>query len=364
MPFLFVLLLLFSTQVFAGWQVSNTQSVVFTAPLGTPCGDVVYTNGVEYRGVVIDGYTAAFECEFIGDPPPPPSGSDLEAAAAALTSGNFASFPMGGLDTDLVFASTSNSVIEWLTRGYWNPVTRGIEIVGQGHIGFRKHLHWDDATNQWSVVTTDSPLPFVGHGYEHSTVDSITGKIYVRGYNTSDVFVSPNWASIGSVPDFSSSVGAIEFFPEANALVWLDWNADNLWWHKDGSWQRLTFGTFTGSTYAIAVAIKDKVLIGECSQGNLWSLNAQGQVVSEANTPVPCGPTSPNNPIVVDPSNTANALQFTASGNVYRFNGSWSLIDSGLSISNAHKAIISVPEYGVVVIIQGQFNPQAIIYKP
>ena len=58
----------------ADWQVSDPVSPTFTAPVGTPCGDVIYSNaGIDYRSVTVNGFAAPFQCEQTALPPPPPS---------------------------------------------------------------------------------------------------------------------------------------------------------------------------------------------------------------------------------------------------------------------------------------------------
>src|SRR3990167_9099042 len=51
----------------ADWQVADPVSPTFTAPTGTPCSNnIIYSNaGIDYHGVVVNGFTAPFQCEEI-----------------------------------------------------------------------------------------------------------------------------------------------------------------------------------------------------------------------------------------------------------------------------------------------------------
>ena len=66
--------LLSVSTAFADWQVADPVSPTFTAPTGTLCSNnVIYSNaGIDYHGVLINGFTAPFQCEEIIPPPPLP----------------------------------------------------------------------------------------------------------------------------------------------------------------------------------------------------------------------------------------------------------------------------------------------------
>ena len=301
-------------------------------------------------------------------PPPPPSGnSDLALAAATLAPGESAPFNMGGLDFDLISAEPGATIITYSTKGYWNPVTKTIEFGGQGHTGDVKHIRWDDKTNQWSIVATNGSLPFIGHGYEHTALNPQTGEVFFSEYHSNRVYEGqPPYNSIGTTDNYVLAANAIEYFPEADALVWLDWNADYLWWRKNGQWEQLSFSPFsTAATLyesSTMTAVTGKILFG--GNRRMWSLDPSGNVSAEQAPPINIGPSSSSNIMLQDPTDAGAALLIGVNGGVWRWKNGWSQSDTIDLIGNPEDHIaVSIPDYGVVLLIEG-LSPTAQIYRP
>jgi hypothetical protein len=303
--------------------------------------------------------------------------SALATLAASMSSGQWATFSMGGMGYPLLDAGNGYSITEYSARGHWDPVHRKIQYWGQGHLNNEKLISWDDASNQWSV---GAPAGFgsIGHGYYHLAMDPGTGDLYLRGFNSTVVKKKPYggaWTNLSAFQNVSGQVaGALEWFPAANAgaggLAFCDVLSLQTWAPTTNTWTtRSSSLSGLGNYHNWAVAAGGFVY---CGGGNgsttMHRLTASGAVSAAPNTPITAGVGSG---IVLRHPDGNQLLLFGqgTTGAIHRFNGTSWTTHGTHQIGGATNLWFGVPinTYGVILFVAQTVNsatPTVKIYKP
>lgn len=307
----------------------------------------------------------------------PQGTSALAALAASMSSGQWASFSMGGMGYPLLDAGNGYSITEYSARGHWDPVHRKIQYWGQGHYNNEKLITWDDATNQWSV---GAPASFggIGHGYYHLAMDPATGDLYLRRFGSTAVkkkAYGGAWSDLSPFQNISGQVaGALEWLPSANAgaggLAFCDVKSLQTWSAASSAWTtRSSTLSGLGNYHNWGVAAGSAFY---CGGGNgstaMYRLDANGTVSTAPSTPITAGVGSG---IVLRHPDGQQLLLFAqgATGAVHRFNGSSWTTHGTHQIGGATNLWFGVPvsTYGVIVFVAQTINsatPTVKVYKP
>lgn len=141
--------------------------------------------------------------------------------------GNFLSPPEDG-----------SNFLQWASSGVWDPVRQEIRFVGKKHdSGGDPHrfLSYKASSDTWGI---DRPPPVPvgtwGHGYDHNTIDPVTGEHYFRVYNSTTVMRwDGDWSPLPQMPQKSSIAATVSWFPGLG-LVYAD--AGVIQYYDGSSW--------------------------------------------------------------------------------------------------------------------------------
>jgi hypothetical protein len=315
----------------------------------------------------------------------PPGISTLAQTARGMASGSWATFTMGGLNLSLVDSTNGQSVLEYAGPGQWDPVHKKIQFVGHGHqTTVHKLLTWDDATNQWSASTSDTPWPSesIGHAYYHMTCDQKTGDLYMRKYDSVNVSKRAwggSWTEIDTIADIANQdASCMEWFPELNSgaggLIYADalraeaWNPSP---SPSGNWSELTPALSGLSNSPWIAYAMGYVWFGQGTK--VYRVTSGGTVTTNSawNTPVSAGCTNGAARVLASPDRDYLLLfgDGATTGAIYKFDGStWSSYGTH-QIGGPPNLYFGTPifDYGVMIFVsQTSSNgaPVAKVYKP
>jgi chitodextrinase len=317
--------------------------------------------------------------------------TSLAQVAVSLSSGQWANFIMGGLDSSLVGASTAGnpSLFNYAARGHWDPVHRKLQFAGTSHTGGAfipgagGLITWDDATNQWTRETYTWSSEGPGHSYYHTALNKGNGDLYFRQFNSASITRraygstgQASWqsAQVANHPNTGTQVaGGLEWFPQLNGgaggLVFVDWTG--------ASWSNAALSSWTGQSGSspsgpyhnwVAQAGGSMYWGGGNGSTAMYRLSSTGSVTAMPSTPLEAGNIY-NNAIVLPHPNGTDLLLFgtAAGGPIHRFNGSsWASVGTH-QIGQPLWVGFTVPEYGVIVFVRhvdGNGAASAVVYKP
>jgi hypothetical protein len=277
----------------------------------------------------------------------------------------------------------------------WNPFSKVIEIIGMDHNwpnGLR-YVTYDVATNTFNLVEEGIDGTGVAHGYDHNTLNPLTGDIYHRVYSGFSGTISSKKKALGStsfvnIPSVAAneqvaigtcwwsgpfigggSQGAFMIFNSGNAVGGpndgqiLAYNPLTNTWFYNQVGKAPNYGS--GSTYSSLIeysSIKNMAVYGggNVASNRLWRLSSDGSVLAMPN--VPAGKAvGVNQGLLVDEPVTGNFLLLSA-GELWELNpsgsGTWTqqtgtrTPPSGVGIPGVTWVIaISISDYGVVAFI-------------
>lgn len=309
-------------------------------------------------------------------PPPPqqPSADSLADIASRMSAGQWVQIATSGLTTSL-FTDGANSTLDYMDKGCYDPIHRKATFIGHAHYGDQRWHEFDEASSRWANLP-DPPWdtggsaspPFIGHGYQHNTVDPATGDLYYRQFDSSTIRWfrrSPgSWTTTAVAPN-TSVAGGLEWLPSIGTLgglVLFLAPAVHLWDKANDAWTTVAsgLGPSTFSSIALRSVPHDLVLVGggDGSAG-LWKIDATGRVTTCANCPIEFG--IGQTITTTDPA-TGELLVIRSDSVAYRYSvgsDAW----SPLSLSGAPRfgavdagsniVAIPIPAYGVVMFLFG-----------
>jgi len=286
--------------------------------------------------------------------------SKLSEAASSMAPGEWKSFDTQGFTRDLVNAcGAATFITDYARDAVWNPFSREVHFIGQGHYACQKHIRYSENDNTWYEVSRAGYESVgIGHAYEHNTINPATGTIYYAKYNSKVILKYENgaWTSLPDFPDSPAITKAIEYFPEMNGLVVVDPDA-GIWLFSEvtKSWKKLSNPVEMGPYHGFAeYSPVYKVIIFGGGNGStkINKLDANGTVHVDniANSPGELGARGDQGLVQVDTS-TGDFLAFMSDNTQYVYDvpsNTWSLIgNKAISIASTISAVI--PEYNVVL---------------
>ena len=319
-----------------------------------------------------------------------PGTSALAILAATMPSNSWADFMIGSLTSSVVSASGPSvpSLLTYAARANWDPIHKRMQFAGTSHTGgvvisgAGGLITWDDTTNQVTRESYSWSSENPGHSYYHTTVNQSNGNMYFRSYNSASIYRrvfgqtgQSSWAAgvVANHPNPANQVaGGLEWFNELNGgaggLVFIDCLSVN--WSNAAltSWTAKT-GFNSGNYQNWCTRAGGSVYFGGGSGSTaMYRLSSSGTVSSMPSTPLVAGPAEQG--IVLAHPNGNDLLLFqsgTASGSIYRFNGS-SWAGAGTHKINTSDFWVgcTIPEYGVILFLvhpTGSGTPSIRVYK-
>lgn len=139
-----------------------------------------------------------------------------------MSAGQWIEFVTSGLTTTL-FDDGPNSTLDYMDKGCYDLIHRKVTFIGHEHYGDQRWHEYDEASGRWSNLpdppwdTGGSSSPsFIGHGYQHNTMDPATGDLFYRQFD-SDVIhwlrrTTGSWTTAAPAPN-TSVAGGLEWLP-------------------------------------------------------------------------------------------------------------------------------------------------------
>jgi len=283
----------------------------------------------------------------------------------------------------------SSPIIEFTDRAVRNPLNKTIYFLGcargaPGGSGIAYvcggtdaedagYISYDENANAWQRMPT-APVTSAPHAYDHSTINPMNGDFYYLECNQlTDHKVwklsGGTWQNLPVPAPIYSGFGALEWFPEMNALLWVDGG--------DGFPPKVMVLPSGGSTWSPVMvnfpigtienfseySSKYKIVyFGGGTNGDkvLLKMDSKTAITRAADAPIPLGVFGFGGRQTVDPvSGNLIALETGAGGAgtgfVYDYdpvadqwskNGTHPLGDAD---GNVIAILVPVPEYGVIL---------------
>jgi hypothetical protein len=303
--------------------------------------------------------------------------------ALQMRAGQWAELSTLGL-SKAMFVDGANNTLDYLDKGGYDPVHRQVRFIGQSHGGDQRWHQYDEMTNTWSNLADPpwdgggSAYPgFLGHGYQHNTVDPATGDFFYRQYNKLQPWwfrrSTNSWTQLP--PSKTNSIaGGLEWMPSIGTqggLVLHESTGAQRWDKATNTWTQFTGLTGAGPYHNTAnhsVPFGVVLMGGGNGSNRLWKLSGTGAPVACADCPVTFGIDAAIT--TCDPV-SGDLLVIRSSSEAYRYavaSNAWSAFSmaGAPSFTNAtagSKIIaIPMPRYGVIMFLFGG-SPQVFLYK-
>lgn len=294
-----------------------------------------------------------------------------------------------GYNTDLLISCTgsdcADNILNYANEGHWNPLTRELHYIGQGHGGrLLKHISYAEATNRWSIEAKPywdcSPSPScysLVHNFDQTTIDPRTGDLFARKFNSTEVYrwtrATKTWSKLPAAPNPQVAI-ALEYFPDVNGLLLLGGGEVHLLRDGASAWERLASNLPMGPYNNVANYNPTHRIVlfggGNGSQ-SVYKIDASLRITPVASAPAPIGVMS--GLIVWDPASGRHLL-FSSTGGFFEYDvagDQWRALN-GTSVpafaSNSnriiHRALIPVSTYGLVLVLTFDFeNSKVYAYR-
>lgn len=188
----------------------------------------------------------------------------VEQAASSMDAGDWVRIYPSGLVYDALFKCpvTGNPILGYIDKAAYDPVRRQVRFISKAHQGDQRYIQYDCDSNAWSLLP-DAPwddgdpptsadgsvggaTSFLGHGYQHNTIDPATGDLYFRRYNTGIVWHEAAATGVWTqLPSFSSHTlsGVLEWVPgigTQGGLMMADEDYVHRWDKAANTWTTLS----------------------------------------------------------------------------------------------------------------------------
>jgi hypothetical protein len=241
-----------------------------------------------------------------------------------------------GFSERMLYPDNHHYLTEYASKGLWDPLNHYAEFLGAGHLGTGHHLRYREHDDRWDIVRTypilaanDPYKSWLGHGYEHSTLDPSTGDIYLRHFNQARFQrldkATGKWSPLPTIPGVRTSfASALTWFPELGGLIFVDTKA-GIWLLRAAaeSWERLAapseapMNQSPNHQFAVYNPIHRMVLLGGGNDNRrAYRLSAKGELRPAAEQPQELGPKT--GAVTVDPV-SGDFLAFTFDRHFYSY---------------------------------------------
>ncbi|MCS6944603.1 MAG: hypothetical protein RMK97_04195 [Sutterellaceae bacterium] len=320
--------------------------------------------------------------------------STLESMAAAMQPGEWRVLNRGGdasgYGYDLLVScfgsDCGDNILNYAAKGLWNPNTREIHFIGQGH-GTRllKHISYSAASNRWALeakpywdCSTSPNCWGIVHGYEHSTIDPATGTIYARKFNSTQIFKwvrsSKTWSELPAAPNPAVAV-ALEWFPEMKGFLLVGGGQIHVFSEATGTWRSLAVNLPMGGYHNVATynpVHKVAIVGGGNDSRALYKVASDGAVTRIEDAPGGVGIRS--GILTTDPV-SGKVLLFTGAGTMHEYDvpsNRWSSLSAAIPLwapdpnKITFRVAIPISSFGVVAFLTtygSDQSSQVYLYK-
>jgi hypothetical protein len=221
--------------------------------------------------------------------------NELGKLAAAMKPGTWAELKTEGYTADLLKVQ-NHHILEYTGAATWDPGSRQVLFVGQGHYSAVKFISYSADSNAWKLRATPSWWKGdaasgkgpIGHAYYNNTIDPARGIFYLHQSATRLVHrydvARDEWSTLPEIPEAATGHGtAIAYFPERKGLVRVLGGTVHFFSDEKKEWQRLgdklTMGPY--HNFAQYSAPHKCVLLGGGNNSkNLYKLDAEGKIAA------------------------------------------------------------------------------------
>lgn len=298
----------------------------------------------------------------------------LATLAAGMSAGDWAQLTsVTGFSSSLFPAGSSNTA-DYMDKGAYDPILKQVRWFGQGHEERQDWYCYDEATDTFSVLS-DPPWDgggsgdpgYLGHGYQHNTIDPATGDDYYRMTGSATVRrldrVAGTWGTIASHQTSGNAIaGALEWLPSIGSAG----GTISFYGQYVERWDKAAASVSTVSssianpqnhTFAWRSIPNDLVLFGggNGDSNALYSIGPSGGITTRADCPISMGVTIG---ITVTCPVSGDLLVFGSAGAARQYDvagDSWSAKDMtgapsfGTIDADVRIIAVPVPAYGVIV---------------
>lgn len=159
------------------------------------------------------------------------SQSELARIAGSMKPGTWAALKTDGYSADLLKVQ-NHHILEYADTAAWDPKSRHVLFVGQGHYSAVKFITYSAASNAWKLMPTpswwkgdsQSGKGPIGHAYQNNAVDPAKGILYHHQSATRLVhrydIAKDAWSTLPEIKGAAVGHGtALAYFPEHKGLV-------------------------------------------------------------------------------------------------------------------------------------------------
>jgi len=228
------------------------------------------------------------------------SETELAKLAASMKPGTWAELKTAGYSADLLKVQ-SHHILEYTDTAVWNPKTRQVLFVGQGHYSAVKFITYSAASNSWQLMPTPSwwkgdPKTGkgpIGHAYENNTIDPARGVLFHHQSATRLVhrydIAREEWTVLPEIKGAATGHGtALAYFPERKGLVRVLGGVVHFFDEEKNTWSVLKDRFPMGPYHNIAkYNPADKSVIFGAGNGSkvLHRMDAQGNITRLKDAP-------------------------------------------------------------------------------
>lgn len=222
-----------------------------------------------------------------------PAPSELSRSAAAMKPGTWVELKTAGYDANLLKVQTHH-ILEYTDTAVWDPGSRQVLFVGQGHYSALKFITYSAADDAWKLM----PAPAwwkgdaqtgkgpIGHAYNNNAIDPARGVLYhhqsaTRLVHRYDVAKS-EWTTLPEITGAATGHGtALAYFPEMHGLLRVLAGTIHFYDERKNEWSVLKTKVPMGPYHNLAkYNPKDKSVILGAGNGSrqLHRLDAAGNL--------------------------------------------------------------------------------------
>ncbi len=249
--------------------------------------------------------------------------------ATSMAEGSWAELPNTSNITAVLANTGGNSgmILGFSDDAVWDPVSQQLLFIGGDHYasGCPRFVSYTESTNAWRILNEQNPWSSTWspcgttpmHGYDHTAIDPVHGKLYHRPYGSPVVrkydIPTQSWNNNdlppipSNVMSFSQCCVGVEWFPERNSLIYASIESSTTgavveYSETTHQWSRIAGNLAMGSyqNFAKYNPVYHVVLFGG-GQGDthMYKLDSAGQVTALKAAPIPMG--VQNSVVTVDP---------------------------------------------------------------
>jgi hypothetical protein len=220
--------------------------------------------------------------------------------AVSMKPGTWAELPTKGFTADFLKVQ-NHHILEYTDTATWDPKSRQVLFVGQGHYSAVKFISYSAAANSWKLMPTPSWWQGdpnigkgpIGHAYENNTIDAAKGLFYHHQSATRLVhrydIAKNEWSTLPEIKGAATAHGtALVYFPERKGLVRVLGGTVHFFDEDKNVWSLLKEKTPMGPYHNIAKYNPvDRSVIFGAGNGSktLYRMDAQGAITQLKDAP-------------------------------------------------------------------------------